>query len=165
MQAYFVKGPGGCLIPVGPEAEQLVASMPAGGGMWADVETIQHPKLLRKLFKLFELAFDAWEPVEQLVTRGESGRKDFAQFRKDVLILAGHCRRYVNAAEEVRLEAKSLSPAKCEGVELQGIYTKVLDVVWSRILRNARYASPVEVEHVIEKLITFESGDHAAYLL
>lgn len=164
MQAYFVKGPGGCLMPVGPEAEQFVASLSAGGGMMVDVERVQHPKLRRKLFVLFHLAFDAWEPNEDLVVRGECKRKDFTQFRKDLLILAGHYRRYVNAAGEVRLEAKSLSLAECEGLELQGIYRKVLDVVWTRILRHVRYANPAEVERVIEELNTHES-DHVSYLL
>jgi hypothetical protein len=164
MECFFAKSPNSGLMPVGPEAERFLASLRAGGGVTVSVVSLADARLLRKLFSLFELAFDAWEPNEDLIVRGESARKDFDQFRKDVLILAGHYNRYVNARGEVRLEAKSLSPAKCEGVDLQCIYRKVLDVVWSRILRHVRYASPAEAERVIEKILTYEGGDHA-YLL
>lgn len=164
MEAFFAKSPNGWLMPVGPEAERFVASLSAGQGVAVDAHSVADVRLLRKLFSLMALAFEAWEPNPDLVEHSDSVRLDFDRFRKDLLILAGHYNRYVNAAGEVRLEAKSLSPAKCEGIDLQCIYRKVLDVVWTRILRHVRYASPIEAERVIEKLHTYEGGDHG-YLL
>lgn len=156
MQAVFAKVPGGLLMPVCTDAKRFLAALSRDEGVLVEASKVTDLRLHRKLFALLELAFDAWEPNDDLVVIGESRRKDFNQFREGVLVLAGHCDASYTGAGVVRLKARSISLLECDGYEFERIYRAVLDVVWTRVLKYVRYTSPAAAERVIEELLTYE---------
>lgn len=156
MEAVFAKVPGGLLLPACTDAKRFVAALSRDEGVLVTVSKVTDLRLLRKLFTLLELAFDAWEPNEDLLVIGESRRKDFDRFREGVLILAGHCDAHYDRYGTVTLTARSISRVECDGYEFERVYRAVLDVVWSRVLRYVRYASPAHAERVVEKLLAYE---------
>lgn len=156
IRATFAKVPGGLLLPVCNDAKRLMASLRRDEGVVVDATKATDMRLHRKLFSLLELAFDAWEPDDDLRVIGESRRKDFDHFRSGVLILAGHCDANYSSSGSVRLRARSLSMAECDGYEIEKIYRSVLDVVWSRVLRYVRYSSPAAADRIVEELLTYD---------
>lgn len=156
MQAVFAKVPGGLLMPACTDAKRFIASLSRDEGVLVEVSKVTDMRLHRKLFALLELAFDAWEPNDDLLVLGESRRKDFNHFRSGILILAGHCDAQYSSSGVVRLNARSISLSECAGHEFELVYRAVLDVVWSRVLKYVRYTSPAQAERVIDELLTYE---------
>lgn len=105
---------------------------------------------------LFRLAYDAWEPLTPLEYKGLPVAKDFERFRKDMTILAGFYKAVYNARGEVRLEAESLRFSSMREERFEEVFNAVLNVVWSRVLKAAGYASVEDVEEVIEELLRFD---------
>ncbi len=156
MQAIFAKAQGQVLVPVDAGATRFLKSLKMGEGMAIEAKKVRNIKFLRKFFKLLRLAFDSWEPDPDLRRDGICIRKDFEAFREHVLILAGHCYATYGADGSVRMHAKSIAFDSCDDFEFEEVYEAVRDVVWSRVLRQVRYRSPLEVEMVAEQLSTFD---------
>jgi hypothetical protein len=156
MKAMFQKVKGGLLAPVCDQAEKLMKSLKLGDGAAVEATKMRNYKFHKKFFKLIELAFDVWEPSGEREYRGEKLSKNIETFRRDILILAGHCTASYGVDGSVRLEAKSISFAKCDEFEFNDVYASVLRVVWEKILRHAHFASEQEVELVVNQLLAFE---------
>lgn len=156
MKAMFQKVKGNLLAPVDPAAEKLVESVKLGEGVNVEATKARNLKFHRKFFKLIDLAFDVWEPAGEREHRGAALSKNIETFRKDILILAGHYTASYGIDGNVRLEAKSISFAKCDEYEFNDVYAAVLRVVWEKILRHAHFASEQEVELVVNQLLAFE---------
>ena len=71
-------------------------------------------------------------------------------------ILAGFYKAVYNARGEVRLEAESLRFSSMSEERFEEVFNAVLNVVWSRVLKAAGYASVEDVEEVIEELLRFD---------
>jgi hypothetical protein len=156
MKAMFQKVQGGLLAPVCEQAMKFVDSLKLGDGVGVEATKARNIKFHRKFFKLIELAFDVWEPAGEHEYRGEKLSKNIETFRRDILILAGHYTASYGIDGQVRLEAKSISFAKCDEYEFNDVYASVLRVVWNKILRHAHFASEQEVELVVNQLLAFE---------
>lgn len=157
MKGVFVKRPDGALAAVDHDAELLLAGIAVGSGVTLEGRRARSIAFHRKFFALLKLAFDVWDP-DPLDRYGPmSVGKEFERFRKDVLILAGHFTSVWSLEGELRLEAKSLAFANMDELEFGQVYASVLNVVWSRVLRAANYASEAEVERVVGELLRFES--------
>ena len=72
------------------------------------------------------------------------------------LILAGHYDVVYKSTGTFMLVARSLSTNLCDGYRFEQVYRAVLDVVWTRVLRHIRYASPEEADRVVDELISFD---------
>lgn len=155
MRLLFQKLPGGALVPLGPDAERYLAQLPAGGGIELDVHPVTDMRLHRKFFKLVELGFQHWEPNEDLRVDGMSLREDLKSYRKKLLILAGHYEATYLRDGSVKLEARSISVAKCDGVTFARVYKACMAVIWDRVLKYARYESPAEVERVVNEMLSY----------
>lgn len=159
MRCLFRKLPGGYLEPVGEDAELFAANLKVGEGMWVDVSKVRNPRFHAKVLKLLRVAFEHWNPdaapeVERI--DGIVPCKDFESFRKKVLILAGHCDAvYDVESGKVVYEARSISFSKCKELEFQKIYKSILDVVWERIMKHAKYRNQEELDNVVNQLLSF----------
>ena len=156
MKVCVLKSPAGALIPADEEASDLLRKIKAGTPLSVDVKRIRNYKFHKKMFALFKLAFDVWEPVEPLEYKGVPVAKDFDRFRKDITIMAGFYKAVYNARGEVRLEAESLSFAAMSEERFETVFRAVLTVVWNRVLKAAGYASEEEVERVVNELMRFD---------
>jgi len=156
MDALLVKTPNGALVPVDEAARTLVERIKVGQGVCATVRRARNVKFHRKMFSLFKLAFDTWEPVTPMEYKGLPVAKDFDRFRKDMTILAGFYKPVYNVRGELRLEAESLSFAAMDEERFEQVFRAVLTVIWDRVLKAVGYASEDEVERVVNELLRFE---------
>ena len=156
MDIMLVKTPGGALAPVDAEAREMVDKLKLGQGIQASVRRARTVRFHRKGMALFRLAYDVWEPLTPLEYKGLPVAKDFERFRKDMTILAGFYKAVYNARGEVRLEAESLRFSSMSEERFEEVFNAVLNVVWSRVLKAAGYASVEDVEEVIEELMRFD---------
>lgn len=156
MDIMLVKTPGGALAPVDAEAREMVDKLKLGQGIQASVRRARNVRFHRKGMALFRLAYDVWEPLTPLEYKGLPVAKDFERFRKDMTILAGFYKAVYTARGEVRLEAESLRFSSMTEERFEQVFNAVLNVVWSRVLKAAGYASTEDVEEVIEELLRFD---------
>lgn len=150
-EIILIKTPSGALIPADPQATEYIAKLKIGQGVKTKVTKVNNPAFHRKMFVLFNLAFDAWEPGEKEY-KGIPVLKEFERFRKDLVILAGYYDTSIDLNGNVRLQAKSLNFASMEQDEREKVYSAVINVVLSRILTN--YGRD-DLEDVLARLMEF----------
>lgn len=155
-ELVLTKTPAGALIPADAPSAEFVQKLKVGSGLRGEFKRQRNPRFHRKVFALFQLAYDIWDaPV--LEYRGQPVAKNFDRFRRDLTILAGHYEAATNLRGEVRLEAKSLSFGSMDDDEFGKVYASLLNVVWDRVLKAYGYTSTAQVDHIVENLLRFES--------
>lgn len=157
MRLLFAKH-NGVLIPVTREARVFVAKLKKDEGAGMDLRVVNNLSFHKKLIALLELAYSVWQPNKDMRIDGIAVRQDFIQFRKKVMVLAGHYDAWYSASGDVAFEAKSISFAECDDLDRARLYKAVLEVVWERILQPGGYRSREEVEAVAAQLMDFEFG-------
>lgn len=153
-EPLFVVTPLRALAPMNDAARELTQRHKVGTALAASWSAVRNAKFHRKFFALLKLGFDHWE-APRMEYRGEAVEANFERFRKDVTILAGHYVPVVNLRGEVRLEAKSIAFSRMNELEFNDLYRDVFNVLWSRVLQSS-YASPEEVERVLNEMMAFE---------
>jgi len=154
-ELVLTRTPSGALVPADAPSAEFVQKLKVGSGLKGEFKRQRNPRFHRKVFALFQLAYDIWDaPV--LEYRGQPVAKNFDRFRRDLTILAGHYEAATNLRGEVRLEAKSLSFGAMDDEEFSEVYTSILTVVWERVLKAHGYKSAAEVDHIVENLLRFE---------
>lgn len=131
----LIKTASGALVPADPQAIEYVSKMKMGAGITATVKKHNNPAFHRKMFALFNLAFESWEPAAQEY-KGAIVSKNFDQFRKDLTILAGYYESTINLRGEVRLIAKSLNFSAMGQEEREACYSAVINVILAKLLTN-----------------------------
>lgn len=147
----LTKAANGTLSPIDSQATDYIAKLKLGAGVTVSIKRHNNPAFHRKMFALFNLAFEAWEPSE-LEYKGVIVAKEFDQFRKDITILAGYYDTSINFKGEVRLTAKSLNFSNMDQGEREAVYSAVIDVVLSRVL--TKY-SRADLDAVVESVLRF----------
>lgn len=158
MQVIFEKLPGGLLRPLGEEAEQFVAGIKQGAGIKLDVTKVRNLRFHKKALKLIRVGFEHWNPdasPDAVRIDGIVAAKDFETFRKNVLILAGHCDTVFKLDGSFTFKARSIAFATCSELEFQLVYKRILDVVWERIMKDHHYRTPAELDAVVNQLLSF----------
>ncbi|QFY42978.1 DUF1367 family protein [Candidatus Methylospira mobilis] len=155
MRVFAIKSPSGALIPHGDEAAELFRSLKVGHPVSVEIKRPRNYRFHKKMFALFKLAFDVWEPGE-LKYKGIVVEKEFNRFRKDMTILAGFCKPVYCINSEVRLEAESLSYSGMDADRFDLVYRAVRNVVWKHVLQHAGYRSEAEVDRVVNELMGFD---------
>lgn len=150
-ELVLTKGPNGILIPMDQQSKDFIEKLNSDAGLAVNVKRHNNPLFHRKMFALFNLAFEAWHP-DELTYKGEIVSKNFDQFRNDVTILAGFYTSSINLRGEVRLTAKSLSFSAMDQEEREKVYSAVLDVVLQKIL--TRYERD-DIENVLSQVMGF----------
>lgn len=143
------------LAPIDQSGVDWLAKLKLGAGARVSVKKARNPAFHRKVFALFNLAFENWD-APSLEYKGEPVAKEFDQFRKDITVLAGHYIATTNLRGEVRLKAKSLAFSEMDDEEFSVVYQSILGVVWRKVLAQRGYKSEGEVERVVAQLIGFE---------
>ncbi|MGI4938054.1 MAG: DUF1367 family protein [Janthinobacterium lividum] len=147
----LMKTPGGALVPADAQAAEYIAKLKLGVGVRAKVVRVNNPAFHRKMFALFNIAFDAWEPGEKEY-KGVKVEKEFDRFRKDVTIMAGFYETSIDLRGEVRLAAKSLNFASMEQEERERVYSAVINVVLGKILTNY---TREDLDAVVDRVLEF----------
>ncbi|MCL2076336.1 MAG: DUF1367 family protein [Betaproteobacteria bacterium] len=157
MEALCLKTPSGSLAPADEAAREFIAKLKTMETVRVEIKRVRNLKFHKKMFALFKLAFDAWEP-EGVGNeyKGQIIAKDFERFRKDIIIVAGFYKTTVNLRGEVRYEAESLSFGSMSETRFGEVFKAVLNVVWERILKLQGYQDTAHVERIIEELLRFE---------
>ena len=127
----LIKTPGGW-ANADPETEEFHSKIKLGQTIHSDFKRMRNAAFHRKLFSLFTLAFEYWEPGE-IDTRWGKPEKHFKTFRKNITILAGYGHPVFNIDGTFKMEADSLSFGKMEQDTFDKLYQAVLTVVMDRI--------------------------------
>jgi hypothetical protein len=150
-QIVLMKAPNGVLVPCDPQATEYIAGLKLGVAVRAEVKRMRNYQFHKKLFALLNFAFETWEPVEPTY-KGQVVAKNFNQFRNDVVVLAGFYETTMTLKGDVRVIAKSLSFASMEQDEFDALYSAVVNVILSKILKN--YTRD-DLDNVINRLMDF----------
>lgn len=150
-EIVLLKNPSGALVPADPQAAEYIAKIKLGSGVRAKVVKQNNVGFHRKLFALFNFAFDQWEP-DSKTYKGEVVAKNFDQFRNDLTVLAGYYETTVTLRGDVRLVAKSLSFASMDHDEREALYSAVINVVLAKILKNY---TREDLDAVVDRLMEF----------
>jgi hypothetical protein len=150
-ELYLAKSAGGILVPIDQPTADYIDRFALDDGFVASVRQYNNVKFHRKLFALFKLAFDAWNPGE-LQYKGEIVHPTFDRFRRDLTILAGYYETTIDLLGRVRLEARSLNFSDMEQPEREALFSRVVDVVLQRIL--TRYTR-ADLDNVLAQLMEF----------
>ena len=124
-------------------------------GEIVDVEfkTIRNAGFHRKFFVLLGVGFDAWDPAgprKKHRYRGEPIVKNEDQFRKEVTILAGFFEQRYSLDGTMTLDAKSIAFANMEQPEFEDLYSKVADVLLTRVLTKYTAA---DLDRVVNEIL------------
>jgi len=141
----------GSLFPLDQQSSDIIKKFKVNQGFQADVKKHNNPQFHRKLFALFNLAFEAWTP-EEVKYKGEIIQKNFDQFRKDITILAGFGEPIFNFKGELRYVAKSLNFSAMPHEEREKLYSAIIDVILQRIL--TKY-SREDIEDIVNQVLEF----------
>ena len=110
----------------------------------------------RKFMAMVRFAFDQWEPEKERkrhTYRGMPIEKNFEQFRKDMLILAGYRKATYDRRGRVSIDALSISFDRME----QDDFVKVYAAVYEAIYQNIFVAKGYTREDLTGALTEFES--------
>ena len=124
-----------------------------GEAVHADFKRFRNINFHRKLFALLSLAYDYWAPGEVNSKYGVP-EKNFKQFRKDLIILAGYYHPVIRLDGTVRIDADSISFGSMDEDTFGKLYDNILTVIMERIpilcdmKRN-------EIDDLVEKVLTF----------
>jgi hypothetical protein len=150
-EIVLAKVAGGTLAPVDQQGIEAIAKLKLGSGVKVTIKRVRNLPFHRKIFALFNFAFDAWEPTEPTY-KGQVVRKNFKQFRNDLVVLAGFFETAITLRGEARVTAKSLSFDSMPQEEFDLVYSAVIDVVLQKILTN--YTRD-DLDNTINQLLEF----------
>ena len=142
---------GGGLVAADNQSAEIVAKMKIGAGVQCEIKRHNNPDFHRKMFALLNLAFESWDPGQREY-RGAVVNKNFDQFRRDITILAGFYDSVITLRGEVRLTAKSLNFSSMGQEEREQLYSKIIDVVLSKILTQYTRA---DLDNVVNQILGF----------
>lgn len=136
MDVDLIKTPAASLVPSLERDRQKLERIKAGEIVTVTLKVRRKAKFLRKFFALLEYAFDIWEP-EVALYKGQRVRKDFDQFREDLIVLAGFYTTTICLDGRLKLKAKSISfDAMPEEEEFARLYHGVAQVILDKVLTN-----------------------------
>lgn len=141
------------LIPEDPKTDEWYRKIKLGATVHSDFKQMRNAAFHRKLFALFNLAYEYWEPGE-INSKFGVPEKNFDRFRKDLTILAGHYHNVIRLDGSVRVEADSLSFGSMNQETFNDLYQSVLDVIMKRI-PVLNKLSEEEINDLVDKVLEF----------
>lgn len=151
MKIILTKTASGALAPIDQQSIDAIAKLKLGEGVEVSIKYVNNVEFHRKLFALLNFAFDHWEPVG-IKYKGIQVEKNFEQFRRDLICLAGHGEAVINLKGEIRVVAKSLKFSKMDQEEREALYSSVINVILKKILTNY---TKQDLDNVINNLLAF----------
>jgi len=152
MQITLIKSLGGWAN--GDEnAEKLHSSVKLGSVIHSDFKRMRNAAFHRKLFALFQLSFEYFDPPETDTKWGKP-EKHFDTFRKNVTILAGYGHPVFNIDGTFKMEADSLSFGSMDQDTFNELYQRILDVLMKRIPMLSKMTKE-EIDDLTNKILEF----------
>lgn len=148
---FLIKTPNGSLAPADGQSAEILRKQKVGQGFMVRLKRVRNIKFHRKFFALLTYAFDSWEP-ENKEYRGKPVAKNFDQFRRDIIILAGFYETAIRLDGSVRVTAKSISFASMDEDEFEILYSAVIDVLLQRIFVDQ---SRDDIENVVNNILAY----------
>jgi hypothetical protein len=104
---------------------------------------------------LFKLAYDHFceHGISVQEYKGQKVMPSYDRFRYDLVILAGHYTPVFNIRGELRLEAKSISYAKCSEDEAEKIYSSCIDAALKNVYKTA--TDEKTLRDMVDRLLSF----------
>ena len=136
----------GSLHPLNDIERKKLEGFKHGEGVRVKLTRMRNYEFHKKYFALLSLAYDYWEPPENLV-----GEKNFERFRKDVTILAGFYEQYVRVDGSTRIEPKSVSFGSMSEDEFSDLYTKTIDALIKHVLPQFTGEELQEIVRAVEE--------------
>lgn len=122
----------------------------------------RNKKFHRKFFALLNFLYEHWEPShgrKRLTYKGVPIEKNFEQFRKDMIILAGFGKPTYelgrNGRVKVHMDAKSIAFDKMSEDEFEKLYRAVIDMAIKQFL-PAHYQNREDVDRIVAEIERFE---------
>lgn len=151
----FQKVGDNAFIPADVETEQACRRLKFGDIVHGEFKKLRNPLFHRKFFALLKIGYQAWEPQE---LEGEIDglpvtivpQKSYEQFRADVTILAGYYSANYRLDNTVRIVPKSIAFANMDQVTFEHLYSKAVDVLLEKVLRN--YTRD-DLDEVVDKIL------------
>jgi len=140
-------------IPADPKTDEWYRKVKLGSTIHSDFKQMRNAAFHRKLFALFNLAFDYWNPGEVNSKYG-TPEKNFDRFRKDLTILAGYYHNVIRLDGSVRVEADSLSFGSMDQETFNGLYSNILDVILKRIPIMGEWGED-KVNEIVNQVLEF----------
>lgn len=137
VELRFIKLANGTWGPEDSDSADKLRKVKVGSVLRGQFAKVRNPIFHRKFFTLIQLAFDVWtEHTPRVQYRGEEVQPNLDRFRKDIIIICGWHETTVRLDGSVRVEAKSMSFGNMDQDEFEGLYSKTIDVVLTRIYRS-----------------------------
>ena len=141
------------LVPADPKTDEWFRKVKLGSVVHSDFKQMRNAGHHRKMFALFNLAFEYWEPGEVSSKHGIP-EKNFDRFRKDLTILAGFYHNVIRLDGSVRVEADSLSFGSMSQETFDELYGNVITVVMDKI-PVLKDMSQDAIDELVDKVLTF----------
>ena len=149
----LVKSAGGLLLPLSAnDAELITDKLKLGEVIKCKFKKSRNAKFHRKYFALLNLGFEYFEP-SPIEYRGQqvTPQKNFDEFRKWVAVQAGFYDVVGYPDGTARVRAKSISFAKMDDLEFEGLYQKTITVLMDNAL--SAFKSYEEIDHAVNQII------------
>lgn len=147
----LIKRDDGSLYPADQQTADSLKRIKVDSGIQCEFKKHNNIQFHRKMFALFNLAFECWEPGE-IKYKGVVIEKNFDRFRKDITIMAGFGIPSFNFKGEIRFEAKSLNFSAMDEIEREKLYQAIITVLLKHVL--TKYEKD-DLENVINQILEF----------
>jgi len=135
------------------KTEEFHQKKKMGAVIHSDFKEMRNSAFHRKLFALFNLAFEYWKPAEIGHDYGVP-EKNFERFRKDLTILAGHYHIVIRLDGTAKPEADSLAFGNMDQETFNSLYNNVLNVILKKIPVLDKMSAQ-EVNELVNKFLEF----------
>lgn len=134
-------------------AQKLHDKTKLGADIHSDFKQMRNAAFHRKLFALFHLAFDYWEPAE-IDTKWGKPQKSFVNFRKNLTILAGHGHLVFNIDGSYKMEADSISFGSMSQETFDELYSNVIDAILKQIPKMKDWGAE-KIDEAVNQVLEF----------
>jgi len=141
------------LVPADPKTEEWYRKIKLGSNIHSDFKQMRNAAFHRKMFALFNLAFEYWEPAD-INTKWGKPEKSFDNFRKNLTILAGHGHLVFNINGTYKMEADSLSFGSMSQEVFDELYQNIITVVMKKIPTLNKMTQD-EIDNVVNRVLEF----------
>ena len=151
MEIMVIKLQGGVIIPSLDDDAKKLERFKVGVPFSVTVKQPRNSKFHRKFMAMLNIGYEAFEPDEKEY-KGMPVQKDFDRFRKDAVIAAGFYDLVSDINGNVKAQAQSISFASMDDEKFERVYSKVVDVLLQRVLKNYTRG---DLDAVVDQVLGF----------
>lgn len=147
----LIRRTGNYFVPATVQDEEAAKRIKVGDGMRCKFTKVRNLWFHRKFFALLGVAYEALE-APNLEYKGQKVEKNKDEFREEIIILAGFYIPTFTLRGDVRLKAKSISFGSMNEDEFDDLYSKTIDVILQKVLKN--YTRD-DLDKVVDEVLGF----------